>query len=452
MKEKRLFVNVFIIALVFALVGGMQLGFAQGPLEMGGDPVNPEVEASTAGYIVSPTISYQGKLIEGGVPFDGTASMTFGLWTMQTGGSLVWSEGPKSVPVDGGLFNVVLGDTTALDVNDFSQELWLEIDVKGTTLPRQKLMGAPYAFSLAPGAEVRGAIAGHEVLTVANMGDGPALYGGSLTSTGVKGQSLGGGDGVMGDSSSGHGVGGTSNSEHGVYAESNGTGLGGAALYAKSTNENGIALWVHNDSYNSADAALVISNDDGDSIEGDLIKGFGGDGGEDEFTIRNDGTIMTKADSSIFIPGTALVPMEYDKPRLEKLKTGGVLVYGGGDTIEDAYIPISIPAKLYGQNVKLKSVTIYYHCENGSHNYIRGVGLYSPSYVTPFYKTFYEDSIVRNSETGSSITFLVNHNLAAPISTPDDILNLAIGFNFTNTVQWVQIDGVRLNLGHHDLY
>jgi hypothetical protein len=375
--------------------------------------------------------------------------MTFSLWDAQAGGSRVWWEGPKSVPVYDGLFNVVLGDTTALSVNQFDQELWLEIDVKGVTLPRQKLMGAPYAFSLAPGAQVSGSIAGDYVLEVRNWGDGPALFGGSLTQSGIRGESHYG-YGVEGISPmSGYGVRGTSDSGHGVYAESDGSGLSGSAIYAKNTNTEGVALWAHNEYIYNSDTTLALTNDG----TGMLIKGFGGDDTTFDFAVNNDGTIETKAESSVFIPGTALETMEYNKPRWEKLRNGSVFVYGGGDTLERVYIPISIPAMLYGQNVKLKEVTIFYRCENGSHNYIRATGLYSPSNTGPDYeKIFYEDSMIRNAESVDFYTFEVNQTLEPYWFSPADILNLSIEFNFANTTQWVQIDGVRLTLGHHSLY
>jgi hypothetical protein len=292
-------------------------------------------------------------------------------------------------------------------------------------------MGAPYAFSLVPGANINAALASDPFLNVSNTGAANALQGYSYSGRGVRGGSF---------------------NNNGVYAESNGTGLAGAAMYAKSTNDDGIALWAHNDSPDSSDAALVVSNDDIEGIEGDLIKGFGGDGGEDEFTLRNDGTIMTKADSSIFFPGTALVPTEYDNPRWENLRTGAVKVFGSGIGREAAFIAFSIPAVLYGQSVELEKVTIYYQCENGSQNYIDATEITSPLYVDPYLKNIYIDSTVRNSETHSYYSFDVNYTLTNPSASPEDILNLAIWFNFNNTTQWVTIHGVRITLGHHSLY
>jgi hypothetical protein len=127
--------------------------------------------------LIYPLFSYQGRLVEGGTPVTGNRSMTFSLWTAGSGGASVWSEGPKVVTVNSGLFTVTLGDTSALPVNWFAYELWLQVQVGATTLPRQRLMGAPYAMSLAPGAQVLGSKTASDpaIVTVENAGAGTAL-------------------------------------------------------------------------------------------------------------------------------------------------------------------------------------------------------------------------------------------------------------------------------------
>lgn len=128
--------------------------------------------------LITPLFSYQGRLVEGGVPVTGDRDMTFRLWTASSLGSKVWEEGPKSVAVSKGLFTATLGDTTVLPVDWFGYQLWLEVQVGAVTLPRQRLMGAPYAFSLVPGAQVVGSKPPGDpaVVTVENAGTGTALY------------------------------------------------------------------------------------------------------------------------------------------------------------------------------------------------------------------------------------------------------------------------------------
>lgn len=64
---------------------------------------------------VPSVINYQGKLMQpSGAPVpDGAYSMVFSIYDAPTGGNLLWSEPNSSVQVKGGLFNVLLGNTTA---------------------------------------------------------------------------------------------------------------------------------------------------------------------------------------------------------------------------------------------------------------------------------------------------------------------------------------------------
>jgi len=126
-------------------------------------------------------MSYQGRLTDaGGNPVNGTRNMTFRLFTAESGGSAIWTETQNNVPVNNGIFNVVLGVNAALDEANFHQPLYLEVVVAGQTLtPRQQLLGAPYAFSLVPGAVVKGYLATTDTysstVTLANFGTGQAL-------------------------------------------------------------------------------------------------------------------------------------------------------------------------------------------------------------------------------------------------------------------------------------
>ena len=194
---------------------------------------------------ITPLIPYQGKLMESGTAVTGTRSMGFALYTTQSSGSPVWSEGPKSIQVVNGLFRTDLGDEQPLLVDVFDQEIWLEVLVSGTALPRQRLMGAHYALSMPAGSQVEGSkSSGSSLLTVRNTGTG-----------------------------------------QGFKVKSAGTGSSGAAIWAENQMAgNGIALWAQSQ---SSDTNLVIEN----LGSGSLIKGFGGDGGNEEFRVDNDGSI-----------------------------------------------------------------------------------------------------------------------------------------------------------------
>ena len=69
---------------------------------------------------------------------------------------------------------------------------------------------------------------------------------------------------------------------HGVYAESDGSGAGGTAVWAQANDPGGIAFWGESD---SDDATLVLRNDG----TGDLIRGFSHGDWEFRFRVENDG-------------------------------------------------------------------------------------------------------------------------------------------------------------------
>ncbi len=320
---------------------------------------------TACGAELTKQMTYQGQLTDsGGNPVNDTRNMVFRLYTADTGGSPIWEETHNNVQVDNGLFNVVLGANTALDEANFHQPLWLETVVAGETLiPRQPLMGAPYAFSLVPGAVIKGAISKTETysstLTLTNYGNGQALgayslqgiaiagltdasegwgvlgyatassgtnigvYGrsDSVNGQGVWGYATKGGWGVYGLSTSGTGVRGmaTSTSQgHGVYAHGMAPGGDGAALYAlNSHTTGGIALWGK---ASSNDSTLVLEQKAG---TGDLVRAFQTDPGNLRFRVQVNGTVW--ADGSFNPGGADFAEM---LPAAAGLEPGDVLVIG----------------------------------------------------------------------------------------------------------------------------
>jgi len=122
-------------------------------------------------------------------------------------------------------------------------------------------------------------------------------YGGYFHADGAKGRGVYGyatgasAYGLYGVSTNGDGLYASTSAsdEHaGYFTTSVGGGLPGASVYARTNSAAGIALWAHNDHTSSTDATAVLSN----TGSGALLKGFGGNGGEDEFRINNDGTMV----------------------------------------------------------------------------------------------------------------------------------------------------------------
>jgi len=92
------------------------------------------------------TMSYQGVLSDHGVPVpDDDYSMTFAIYSVESGGVALWTES-RLVEVAGGIFNVTLGEVTPIDLG-FDAPYWLEMSVEGEApmSPRIELASAPYA-------------------------------------------------------------------------------------------------------------------------------------------------------------------------------------------------------------------------------------------------------------------------------------------------------------------
>lgn len=118
--------------------------------------------AAGAGAAVPDTVNFSGRLSDPGTgnPVAGpTAALTFRLYDALSGGTLVWSEGPRSVAVDNGAFEARLGEVNPLSPSDVSGPRWLEVEADGETLtPRRPLAASAYALragladSLEPGS------------------------------------------------------------------------------------------------------------------------------------------------------------------------------------------------------------------------------------------------------------------------------------------------------------
>jgi hypothetical protein len=91
-------------------------------------------------------INYQGMLTDNsGTPLSGSYNLTFKIWTDTTAGSSLWTETQNGTPVTNGLFNVLFGKQTALNLA-FDQQYWLEVGVGAETMPRIRFTSVGYAY------------------------------------------------------------------------------------------------------------------------------------------------------------------------------------------------------------------------------------------------------------------------------------------------------------------
>ncbi|MFZ4428679.1 MAG: hypothetical protein ACOYOO_16085, partial [Saprospiraceae bacterium] len=106
---------------------------------------------ASANLLAQATLSIQGTIQKsfGGAVDDGKYSLTFRLYTAESGGSPVWFETQSEIEVIGGVYSALLGAATQLDAA-FNTVYYLGISVDGgqELTPRTRLTSAPYALSL----------------------------------------------------------------------------------------------------------------------------------------------------------------------------------------------------------------------------------------------------------------------------------------------------------------
>jgi hypothetical protein len=214
-------IGVLALGLLLALVAGISL--AQGPEPLGREAsAEREVGAAAA---LGDGIPIQGRLTDnGGNPLpDGTYSLTFRLYDTPTGGTPL-CEDTDLENVEDGLFSAYLNHCTSSDID--GQQLYLGIQVEGDPemTPRQGIHAVPYAWSLRPGAEIKGDIDGDSdsILYAYNTGSGAGVWATSLEGEGIHGSSWDD-TGVYGSSLTGTGV--HADSLSGVAVMADGTGI-----------------------------------------------------------------------------------------------------------------------------------------------------------------------------------------------------------------------------------
>jgi hypothetical protein len=102
----------------------------------------------TSSYAEIPhLINYQGRLTDSsGQPIDGARDITFRIFDSENGGIQLWEEAQTGVVVQKGIFSVLLGSVTNLNLA-FDIPYYLEIKVGDEVMtPRQKIASAGYAF------------------------------------------------------------------------------------------------------------------------------------------------------------------------------------------------------------------------------------------------------------------------------------------------------------------
>ncbi len=102
--------------------------------------------------LVPKLLNYQGYLTDTtDVPIDGALDMTFKIFDAASSGNELWSEAQTNVPVERGVFSVILGSGTTIPDSVFADftSTWLELTLEGPQIltPRTRITSVGYAYT-----------------------------------------------------------------------------------------------------------------------------------------------------------------------------------------------------------------------------------------------------------------------------------------------------------------
>jgi len=160
------------------------------------------------------------------------------------------------------------------------------------------------------------------------------------------------------------------------------------------------------------------------------------------------GAIIKGADSYLFVPGSAFIKNNSSDSTRWSLSGAAARIYRGA-TGGSKYvrIPITIPAVLYGQPVRVTSIRVYYKCQNGANNYITATRLYKMTDADSW-QYLVNDTTNYASNTATSYTLSTDSSYNT-LSSSRGILTFYLQLAFANDAEYVQIAGVRLTLDHN---
>ena len=159
------------------------------------------------------------------------------------------------------------------------------------------------------------------------------------------------------------------------------------------------------------------------------------------------GAIVPGADSYVFIPGSALIKNQSsDTTTWDILSNGAARIRRGAATSEKTiYVPITLPSVLYGQNVTIEHVQLYYRVSNGTNAYITRSVMNVQTSAEDFANVF-DDGTNLTSTAAAIYAFSgLTNNV---ISDTQGSVVMFIQMSFANDIDYVDLGGVRIRLGH----
>lgn len=302
-------------------------------------------------------------------------------------GGTALCESINNISVSDGLFYTYL-NATSCPIDGRQLYLGIQVGSDPEMMPRQYIDNVPYAWSVRPGALIKDNRTTY-VLQAENEGAGPALSGKNTDADPN-------GIGVSGTSLAGPGVKGDSLVSVGVEASS----FSGVSLAATGT-----------------------------------------------------GVIQSSADSYVWISGNGVRPFyQTDSTVINMTSIGSARITRGATAgAKNVILPITLPGKLYGQNVTLTGLDIYWAGDT-DFDAITAVLLRRQTGVcSTCYQSILFDSVDRTCEDSANPTGCTTHftlNTNNQLNNSSGILYLTIEMTFSGAATWIDIGGARLTLAH----
>ena len=153
-------------------------------------------------------------------------------------------------------------------------------------------------------------------------------------------------------------------------------------------------------------------------------------------------------DSFLWVPGIDGVIHTGDDLNMSTYYYGKVRLTAGSTGDKFFYLTFNTPSVLYGQEVTVEELTVYYRCESSS-SYItktRLEKLEAPS----SHNTLFNNETDRTSTAESTYSLTPNAASGYILDVSSGPLTVQLKLHFSNTGHWIDIGAVRLRLGHTD--
>jgi len=403
--NKRSMIMAVALSVIFLLALTVSLTLAQGTNQ----PQGP----AGATAVAPGAIPVQGRLTDaGGTPLNGTYTLTFRLYEVETGGAALCTD-TNSVAVQNGLFNSWI-DYCYNGVL-WGQKVWFGVQMQGDSemTPRQVIYPVPYALGLVPGVVISASHANPF----------------SVKTTSTSGTAL-----------------------EGIASSSTGTNYG---VYATSNSPNGYAGYFYNSGGGVGVTSLSVAGTalDAGSLGGPVIRADSATG--TALALEGTGRLTSTAKSYIWISGNGVRPYQQsDSTTIDMDTVGGAKIIRGATAgNKNVMLPIALPGTLYGQNVRVTALDVYWSGDT-DFDAISAILLRRQTGVcetAACYASLLNDGTDRTCEnsvnpTGCTVHFDLTTNNT--LTANSGVLYLTIELAFSGAATWIDIGGVRLTLDH----